>query len=1337
MKNKFSRIISSVLILAFLISCFTVFVFASDAEALDASEDGITLLINRTYDEGWNYANGFNSNIQKHEYTVEYEETHNYDYNYYCRITDNDSTAGYIELEYGENAISYGNSIVEMDIKTDDINNMGTIFSLRGTISNKAKDFNLMSISNNTINLVSAGEIVNANVPGYLLGKADHEWIHVAFVFTLNQRRCPVCNSVSTIAPGQNEAERICCYDAETGEGGGVIISQMGKVLGVRIYFGAAECFDVDSAIEASTLSAEAKNLYATYYYDTSLEGINVANSFRLGIPGSAKEGQSYCVDNLSFYNGSDRPIDVSKYGHGANVNESAAKTEEIFSSSSEKTALQYLNEGLVMKVGVDYCLSKNVKTNIMTDAETGLAYGAPVKIDGTVYVPLQAFLDWIGYPMFAHEDNKSFDISTANGSTFVTIGRDTATANGSIIQLSKAPSLVTDAQTEEQYIVVALDDIGNLFEGYYVTYDDMGLIVISQGKDLFNRESDLSLMLDVMKSFIFDEKTSNEFYSEVKTNTNDFAHPYLVATQAEFDSLNEAYNASVSETPLKGYLTTLVAEAQEIYNYYTSVDVEVTDEVTGKVTIVRTPAGPTGDYGKLAAEIVNPHKLVETAKLNNGYSYVGGRLAEIVEYTNDLRTLAFAYQVTRNKNYAILAYDVAVSLAKWDHWGPDYFIHCAEATSNYALAYDWLYNEWRTLGYDLGVLEDAIFVKGINQGYLSSIGSDIDTKLFRNQASEFQYSTLTNNWNVVGTSGMVIASLAILGSDYLTAAEERGNEKYSRYVEQAGWLLENNIKSLIDIGLDAYAPDGEYVASPTFWSNSTNALSLMVWSLDTAVGTDLGLMNTWGMDKTFYFAYQTEYKVNASEKNPVGYEMWNYHESYGNAYQDTSFYFFAAEALGEQTLAALRLNQLESKPVSMWDALAFKSEYLTADENSEYLTLDYFYDALEGVTSRSDWADGSIYVGIMGNKNDAVGGQIDSGNFIYANKGITWICDMGGDDPLLYGYNLEDHRYGYYRMSGEGANTVIVTSESGTMPYGQVLNAGGTMITSYTEDAGMYTIIDNTAVYGSTVNLAQRGLLFTNNRETVVIHDEIAFQGVRSGSWVAHTPIPTQNIYISSDGRTAHLWENGEWLRLSIVAEVADLKFTLMDCSDASMLLSDTHKSNYSTLMKHNAEISKTGYSKLVISFKNVLAFECAIVIDSVKDDTNTSEVRYEYKRLSDWNENLVTEEFHATVKDENAISNSDISDIKKYTDNATIHYNNGYAFTTRIKDFYRDLVNVAAAARWFVPTGVINSVNEAYSAYYDYYLTYVNLYKQFKDDLNYYTVEGADIALYLCGYN
>ena len=59
MKTKFSKILSSLLILSFLISMFSVFSFAENSEGGDEEgENDYTLFVHRTYDEGWGPANG-------------------------------------------------------------------------------------------------------------------------------------------------------------------------------------------------------------------------------------------------------------------------------------------------------------------------------------------------------------------------------------------------------------------------------------------------------------------------------------------------------------------------------------------------------------------------------------------------------------------------------------------------------------------------------------------------------------------------------------------------------------------------------------------------------------------------------------------------------------------------------------------------------------------------------------------------------------------------------------------------------------------------------------------------------------------------------------------------------------------------------------------------------------------------------------------------------------------------------------------------------------------------------------------------------------------------------
>ncbi len=1328
MKNRFIRFVSSVLIIAFLISCFAVLSYAdtsdvgeSSAES-DASLGGITLLINRTFGEGWGCDNGFNLSDGGHKFSVEYEQTEDYDYNYYTRVEGTSQDEGYMELSYGANGANYGYTIMEFDVKTDDSTNIGDIvYTHRKESGSINYRYPLASIKNNNLYLVGAGTVSvsgvtnnknmngTASSPSYLVGGTDDEWIHVAFVTTVNQRVCPTCGTVSTVAAGTLDSAVICCADEE---GKGISVSGMGKCMTMTVYFGYSDTFNIEGAKKANSLGGKEKDLNATYYYTVTFEEISTFDYYRMGMPLSGKNnfGASVCFDNVSLYNGASVPTDISSLGYGVNVNELAAKTIEIVGGS--KTATQYINEGLAMKVGVDSCLDAGEKRSILTSKE-GKSYGAPVKIDGKVYVPLQAVLDWVGYPLYQHEDGVSFDISTASGSTFIGIGRTLATSNGELIQLTAAPGLATDAETGLQYIVVALDDIEILFEGYHVTYDDMGLVIVAEAPDLLNRETDLNLMLNIMKRFIYDDVEGNNVYNQVKANTNNFEHPYLIATQADFDSISSSEDANV-----KAYTAAVKAEADAIYAEYTAPK---TDEAGNPIA---------KKYPYLAAEIINPNTLLEEDYLNNGYDYAVGRLNESGEYNDKILTLAFAYQATRNKDYALLAYDMAVSMGKWEHWGPAYFLSLADAVTPYALAYDWLYNVWSENGRDLAPIETALYQHGILQGYYSSTGAAC---AFLSTQGDFSaYTTATDSWNVIGTSAMVIGSLALLGVGYNIEAEGRSGEHYTAlYETYSKWLIENNLKNLTEIGLDMYAPDGSFLHSPSYWSYATNSLCLMSWALNTSAGDDFGLMGTWGMDKTFYYAYQTEYSMSTLIV-PEGYQYWAYHDA-PIGYQSTEMSFYAASALGDTDLAALRLGQLGKKPATMWDALAYDASYAALSSAAVNMPLDYVLESCEGIVSRSSWEDGALFVGIMGNRNDAVGGQVDSGNFVYVNEGFNWICDLGAESYGVKDYSDDTKRYEYYRMNGDGANVVIITSNN-SMSAGQVLQSGGTLTDYAYNEHGMYAVIDNTDVYSGAVNVATRGLLFTNDRTTVVVQDYLSFSKVTSCAWVVHTA--ASNIMLSTDEKTAFIEQEIDgvkyYLRASLVTESTTLKFSV---SDAYKTLLSSTRTSTSNEDSYRDELSRDGYKKLYINCKDAISFECAVVFEMISSVASVMPVQYNYTSFDSWNENLLTDTYVAPEVNEYQRTTPFPDDIITYTAKAAQIYGNGYAFSTKVVDFYRNMVYSAACVKDYLPTGHFSEKEERENSYKEY-LVYRSLFDLFRNELNSYVSANEVISINLSGY-
>ena len=85
-------------------------------------------------------------------------------------------------------------------------------------------------------------------------------------------------------------------------------------------------------------------------------------------------------------------------------------------------------------------------------------------------------------------------------------------------------------------------------------------------------------------------------------------------------------------------------------------------------------------------------------------------------------------------------------------------------------------------------------------------------------------------------------------------------------------------------LALKPYAPDGSYVESNSYWSYGTNNLFKILAALHSLIGTDLGLHYTWGLDKTCYYAINTE---------SAEYVGWNYHDGSLSAQGTSMFYPF------------------------------------------------------------------------------------------------------------------------------------------------------------------------------------------------------------------------------------------------------------------------------------------------------------------------------------------------------------------------------------------------------------------------------------------------------------
>ncbi len=710
--------------------------------------------------------------------------------------------------------------------------------------------------------------------------------------------------------------------------------------------------------------------------------------------------------------------------------------------------------------------------------------------------------------------------------------------------------------------------------------FDEMGCIILDKEIDVseINREDDLNLMLHWMGEFIFDiekipmqrtyapatpeeragfKRVGEDIKARLLARNN--KHPMLVSKPGILDTLHEIYKTNSNPT-LKGYMEKSVASA---------------DEVMAR------------DMYRMNADMT---ALLEHVKDPQDAGYNEGRRAHFQEgLSGAASTLAIAYQFTREVKYAKLAYLILKEMIRIPHWGPGHFLNTSISTYNFCFTYDWLYNIWCELGYDLTYIYYAIYSHGVLQSFNSVIFDKCDHPATCG-GTGWRFKLKPDNWNAVCNMGSIVGAAMLIcdgKSGYVT------DGILDICAEQIGASL----SSLLQDGLvlKQYATDGSYVESNSYWSYGTSSLFKTIGALHSLLGTDLGIHYSYGLDKTCYFAINTE---------SAEYVGWNYHDgSLGQ--QGTGIFYLFAYISGDRNLYALRREQLRRGKISVLFDILYDPDLLGEEVPAlQAMPLDYLMESIDGFTVRSGWERGSIYAGILGGKNPigASHQQIDAGCFVYHNHGHLWFTDLGSDN-----YNLPGGYFGnnnLFRRNAEGNNTLFLTS----LPHGQALNSNSPITEWKSSDAASYAIIDTTAAYGEKAVNATRGMLLTADRKTWVLRDEAEFKEAEDAFWVANFESAQIKCEIAEDGKSCKMsYEDGASINVYLFSD-ADVKFETISCYD--FLLKDTQP-------KVEGEYPRENYSRLLVRFNGLKKFNLSIVVEPVGDAAQYAIPTAEWKNI------------------------------------------------------------------------------------------------------------------------
>ncbi|MBR3681358.1 MAG: hypothetical protein IKL79_05080 [Clostridia bacterium] len=755
------------------------------------------------------------------------------------------------------------------------------------------------------------------------------------------------------------------------------------------------------------------------------------------------------------------------------------------------------------------------------------------------------------------------------------------ALKNGERVTLSAAPVLrdgvlyiPTDALLPEwraDSVLIDGAEFSTKIEGVYINLDSTGLILVDPDPEILsvNHTDDKAYMMRASAEMLFDvERIPNPKAA------------YAPATEEEravfariSDGILALFEARGNRHPYIFTSREYMSRLRELYESADGALREVfLDEVKWADEVAARPDFKLNADGTALADRLW-RKVQE-----DGYDD-GGRSSFAEGYAQRAMEMAFVYNLTKNEDLAIKAYYTIKEICSWEHWGPGHFLNCAGAACYAAVTYDWLYDAWQMLKLDTGAIIRGIYRLGVYEGWRSII-EDTSTYPSARQGTGWRFKHKPDNWNAVCTGGLTVACLAML-SEQTKPVFTEGEQAVIK--ETLGACLAYLTAG--ELVLMQYCPDGSYVESNTYWAYGTASLFRAIAAIYDALGTDLGLSLSLGLDKTCYYA------LNSESNDFVG---WSYHDGHTSK-QDTSIFNMFATVSGDCMLYALREDHIKrGKKASLYDLL-----YHPAVRGNEVpaltsLELDYFMEGIDALVVRDGWESGKLYAGIMGGYNPVGGShnQLDSGSFVYHNFGVLWFTDLGADY-----YNIKEGYFGNYHLykrCAEGNNVLSLPS----VDYGQGGNCTG-KITRHHSGKNAFAVIDNGTVYEDKVGFARRGMLLTNDRKTLVIQDELELTAPERAYAVAH--FKSAEITAELDGRTCVMTHrDGQQIKVTLVG---DGSLSVRDCYD--FLLPTTRS--------FEGENDRSEYSRLVVTHGGTSKISSALVIEPIEENGYTAVIPME----------------------------------------------------------------------------------------------------------------------------
>ena len=321
-----------------------------------------------------------------------------------------------------------------------------------------------------------------------------------------------------------------------------------------------------------------------------------------------------------------------------------------------------------------------------------------------------------------------------------------------------------------------------------------------------------------------------------------------------------------------------------------------------------------------------------------------------------------------RRDAYADRAVREMMAVCRFSDWNPTHFLDVGEMTMALAVGYDWLYPV-------------------MTEDQRDSVAAAVRNLAFdasRNEKNAWFYNS-TNNWNQVCNSGLACGAIAM----------------FEKFPEEARAIiakcLETNPKAL-----DDYSPEGGYPEGYAYWAYGSGYQILLLAALESAYGTDFGLLEQHGTG----FLRSGAFLRMLSTPTGLTYDFYDSDRPAEFQYMQA----YLGRVSGDPTLLKTELDlfrRSHGKMIISEDRMfpffpIAMARFPVALKDLPDPTVHTY--VCGGTTPmliyRSGWnSPDDTYLAVKGGLSMSSHGHCDQGSFYFEDDGVVWATDIGMQD--------------------------------------------------------------------------------------------------------------------------------------------------------------------------------------------------------------------------------------------------------------------------------------------------------------------------------------------------